>query len=119
MTLEELIGATLVVGLPGTRLTDEIAGHLRAIHAGGFIPFARNFESPEQFRELLSRMNEACGRDVLVMVDHEGWRVVRFSSGVTDFPDALSVGASQGPDDVRRQGRSEERRVGKERRSRW
>ena len=107
MTLEELIGATLVVGLPGTRLTDEIAGHLRAIHAGGFIPFARNFESPEQFRELLSRMNEVRGRDVLVMVDHEGGRVVRFSSGVTCFPDARTVGETQSAEAVQRQGEIE------------
>ncbi|MBI4353773.1 MAG: beta-N-acetylhexosaminidase [Candidatus Omnitrophica bacterium] len=107
VTLEELIGSTLVVGIPGTRLTDEVANHLRAIHAGGFIPFARNFESPEQFRALVKSLNEACGRELLVMVDHEGGRVVRFSSGVTQFPDALTVGASQTPDEVRRQGQIE------------
>ena len=107
MTLEELIGLTLVVGLPGTRLTDEVAEHLRAIRAGGFIPFARNFESPEQFRALLSRLNETCGRELLVMVDHEGGRVVRFASGVTCFPDALTVGATQQSEAVRRQGEIE------------
>lgn len=107
MTLEELVGATLVVGLPGTRLTDDVAAHLRAIRAGGFIPFARNFESPEQFRVLLASLNEARERELLVMVDHEGGRVVRFSSGVTLFPDALTVGASQSSDAVRRQGEIE------------
>lgn len=107
MTLEELIGATLVVGLPGASLTGGIAEHLRAIHAGGFIPFARNFESPDQFRALVSSLNETCGRELLVMVDHEGGRVVRFSSGVTCFPDALTVGATQSADAARRQGEIE------------
>lgn len=107
MTREELVGATLVVGLPGTSLTNEVAQHLRAIHAGGFIPFARNFESPEQFRALVASLNEACGRELLMMVDHEGGRVVRFSGGVTAFPDALTVGASQSPAVVHRQGEIE------------
>lgn len=107
MTLEELIGSTLVVGLPGTRLTDEVAQHLRRIQAGGFIPFARNFESPEQFRALLAALNETCGRELLVMVDHEGGRVVRFSSGVTYFPDALTVGAAPSAEAARRQGEVE------------
>lgn len=104
MTLEELVGATLVVGLPGTRMTPEVADHLRAIHAGGFIPFARNFESPDQFRALVDDVNEAAGRRLLVMVDHEGGRVVRFARGVTPFPDALTVGSSQSAEDVYRQG---------------
>ncbi len=107
MTLEELIGSTLVVGLPGTHLTDEVAQHLRRIHVGGFIPFVRNVESPEQFRALITSLHEACGRELFVMVDHEGGRVVRFSSGVTFFPDALTVGATQGPDEVRCQGQIE------------
>lgn len=106
-TLEQLVGATLIVGLPGTRLTNEVTEHLRTIHAGGFIPFARNFESPEQFRALVRSFNDVCGRELLVMVDHEGGRVVRFSSGVTCFPDALTVGDTQSPDDVRRQGQIE------------
>ena len=107
MTLEELIGSTLVVGLPGTSLTDGTAAHLRTIHAGGFIPFARNFESLEQFRALLSTLNGTCGRDLLVMVDHEGGRVVRFSSGVTYFPDARTVGETQPPEAACRQGEIE------------
>jgi beta-N-acetylhexosaminidase len=41
------------------------------------------------------------------MVDHEGGRVVRFERGVTRFPDARTVGRSQGPEDVARQGRVE------------
>jgi beta-N-acetylhexosaminidase len=41
---------------------------------------------------------------VLVLVDHEGGRVVRFHEGVTRFPDALTVGRTQGIAGVERQG---------------
>jgi beta-N-acetylhexosaminidase len=100
--LEELVGATLVVGIPGQRLTPDLVAHLRALRPGGFIPFARNFSSPQQFRALLDDIAGALGYRPWVMVDHEGGRVVRFASppragsakgvtGVTAFPDALTI----------------------------
>lgn len=107
MTVEELVGQQLVVGISGTRLRPEEAAHLRAIHAGGFIPFERNFESPEQFRALVAQLNEACGRELVVMVDQEGGRVVRFSSGVTHFPEPLSLGRRQTPMEAFQQGATE------------
>jgi beta-N-acetylhexosaminidase len=41
------------------------------------------------------------------MVDHEGGRVVRFSSGVTRFPDAVTVGTTKKLEEVGRQGEVE------------
>ncbi len=109
--LEDLVGRQLVVGLPGPVLSPDAAEHLRAIRAGGFIPFERNYASPEQFRALLAQIREALGRGVLVMVDQEGGRVARFASGVTHFPDPLTVGRTQQPDDVERQGAVEAREL--------
>ncbi|MBI3088010.1 MAG: beta-N-acetylhexosaminidase [Candidatus Omnitrophica bacterium] len=103
MTLEELVGRQLVVGLPGTSLTPDLADHLRAIHAGGFIPFERNFTAPDQFRALVAQIGQALGRVPLVMVDQEGGRVTRFRRGVTQFPDALEM-ARRRPSDVLLQG---------------
>ncbi|MBI3324504.1 MAG: glycoside hydrolase family 3 protein, partial [Candidatus Omnitrophica bacterium] len=48
--------------------------------------------------------NDTLGRAVWVMVDHEGGRVIRFAKGVTRFPDALTVGATQKLEEVVRQG---------------
>ena len=104
MTLEELVGATLVVGMPGLRLTAEEAAHLRAIHAGGFIPFERNFQSPEQFNTLVADLHTALNRELLVMVDHEGGRIIRFANGVTRFPEPLTIGKTATPDQLRQQG---------------
>ena len=107
MTLEDLIGARLVVGFPETEATEALIEQLQALHVQSLIVFDRNFQSPEQFVRLLRRLEEGVGHPLLVMVDHEGGRVVRFASGVTRFPDALSVGRTQGPEAVERQGMTE------------
>lgn len=104
MSLDELIGARLAVGFPGTEATPELIAHLRAIHAQSLVVFARNYHSPEQFRRLIQQLGEGVGAPLLVMVDHEGGRVVRFSNGVTQFPDAMMQGRTQGPDAIERQG---------------
>ena len=104
MELDALIGAKLAVGLPGLEATDEVIASLRRTQAQSLVVFSRNFASPEQFTTLLRRLEAALGRCLLVLVDHEGGRVTRFSSGVTRFPDARTVGASSQPGDVERQG---------------
>lgn len=111
MTIEELVGATVVVGLPGLTVTAEQADHLRAIHAGGFIAFERNFQSPEQFKQLLADLATALNRELLVMVDHEGGRIIRFSNGVTAFPEPLTLGRDATPDQLTRQGMIEAREL--------
>lgn len=111
MNLDASVGALLTVGIPAGRLTPGVAAHLRAIHAGGFIAFDRNFESPEQFRELARSLDRAMGRRLLVMVDHEGGRVVRFPHGLTQFEDALTIGRTQRPEQLEQQGRTEAREL--------
>jgi beta-N-acetylhexosaminidase len=106
MTLEELVGQQLIVGIPGMELTPEWAAHLRRLRVGGVIPFARNWESPTQFRSLIRAVESCAGHGVLVMVDHEGGRWVRFSSDVTRFPAAAEM-ATRGEEAVHRQGATE------------
>ncbi|MBI3320882.1 MAG: beta-N-acetylhexosaminidase [Candidatus Omnitrophica bacterium] len=102
--LERLIGSCLVVGFQGTDATDALIASLRALEAQNLIVFERNFRSPEQFIRLIRRLEEALGSRLLVMIDHEGGRVIRFSAGVTRFPDARAVSATQGVEAVARQG---------------
>lgn len=104
MELDELVGARLAVGLPGPDAAEEVLARLRATHAQSLVVFARNFASAAQFTELLKRLERALGRRLLVMVDHEGGRVIRFRDGVTRFPDARTVGATRRPEDIERQG---------------
>lgn len=107
MDLDAFIGARLAVGIPGPDADEEVIAQLRATHAQSLVVFNRNFTSPEQFARLLRRLEERLQRRLLVMVDHEGGRIVRFGRGVTRFPDAMTVGATQPPEAVERQGQVE------------
>jgi beta-N-acetylhexosaminidase len=107
MDLAERIGRTLVFGVPGTRVTPRVVRLFRETHAGGLILFRINFESAAQVRRLVSDLEDALGRRLLVTVDHEAGRVVMFGEGVTIFPDNLAFGTAARPAEVRRQGRIE------------
>lgn len=104
MGLDDLIGTKLAVGIPGTEATDDVIDALRQIRAQSLVVFSRNFASPEQLTRLLRRLEEGLGYRLLVMVDHEGGRIIRFGGGVTRFPDALTVGKTQDAEAVERQG---------------
>jgi len=94
MTLEELVGQTLVFGIPGPELREEDLRLFRETRAGGLILYRRNFESPDQLKRLIGRLEEALGRRLLVATDHEGGRVIMLREGVTVFPDNLAVGTA-------------------------
>ena len=93
MNLDAMIGARIAVGIPGLEATPEVIKAMRRLHTQSLVVFSRNFTSPEQFTKLLQQLEDAIGCRLLVMVDHEGGRVVRFARGVTRFPSALSQAA--------------------------
>jgi beta-N-acetylhexosaminidase len=111
MKLAELVGERLVIGIPGTKITPEIIGHFKELHAGGLILYRINFESPQQLQTLIAGLEEALGRKLLVTADHEGGRVIMFREGITVFPDNQAVGATGNVDYARRQGEIEAREL--------
>jgi beta-N-acetylhexosaminidase len=111
MELETLIGATLAVGFDGLTATPALIAQLRATRAQSVVVFSRNFSCPAQFCALLRGLEQGVGHRLLVMVDHEGGRIIRFSEGVTRFPDARTIGAAQTPDRVESQGAVEAREL--------
>lgn len=111
MHLDELVGSQLAVGIPGAEATPEVVEQLRRTHAQSLVVFSRNFLSPEQFIRLGRDLERTVGRRLLVMVDHEGGRVIRFSEGVTRFPDARAAGTWGDVRQVEEQGRVEAREL--------
>jgi len=111
MTLEDLVGQRLMFGIPGPRLRDEDVRLFRETHAGGLILYRRNFESPAQLVALISELQAALDRPLLVATDHEGGRIIMLREGVTIFPDNLAVGASGEVLYAERQGRIEAREL--------
>lgn len=71
-----------ICGLSGLDLTSEEARFLRASTPAGIIIFARNIETPERLRRLVSDARTASGATdhFLVLVDQEGGRVQRLSA---------------------------------------
>jgi len=102
---EAFAGRRLVVGIEGTTASNETVAFLRAIRAGGVILYARNIESVEQTKRLISDLRAALDWPILVMVDHEGGLVVRFKRGVTIFPGNSALGAAAQPVDAEGVGR--------------
>lgn len=100
-TIEELVGSRLVIGFPGTRVTPDVVRQFKALHAGGVIFYRINFESPEQIRRVITELENALERRLLVCVDHEGGRVVMYRDGVSVFPDNLAFGHAGDVDLVR------------------
>jgi beta-N-acetylhexosaminidase len=111
MNLAELVGERLVIGIPGTTVTPEIVRHFEELHAGGLILYRINFDSPQQLKKLISDLEEALGRRLLVMADHEGGRVIMFREGITVFPDNQAVGTAGQVEYARRQGEIEAREL--------
>ena len=70
--------ASLITGLSGPHLTPDEARFLADVRPCGLILFARNCETPDQVRRLISEAKEAIGEyDILVLIDQEGGRVRR------------------------------------------
>jgi beta-N-acetylhexosaminidase len=109
--LEDLIGRTLVFGIPGTRVRPEDVRLFQETRAAGLILYRINFVSPAQIRRLIKDLEEGIGRRLLVTVDHEGGRVVMFGGGATVFPDNLAFGEGGGAADAAAQGGIEGREL--------
>jgi beta-N-acetylhexosaminidase len=111
VTLEQLVGRCLMLGLPGPDLADANIRLFEDTGAGGLILYRRNFETPERLHTLLTRLEESLGRRLLVATDHEGGRVIMLSRGVTIFPDNLAASTAGEPAFVNRQGLFEGREL--------
>jgi beta-N-acetylhexosaminidase len=111
MSLEALVGRRLMFGLPGPDVTDADLRLFEQTGAGGLILYRRNFETPERLHAMLTRLEDALGRRLLVATDHEGGRIVMLGQGVTIFPDNLAAGTAGEVAFVNRQGLFEGREL--------
>lgn len=94
------VGGLLLVGVPGTEMTAELAERLRALGASGVIFFAENWPDAETAARFARAAHETLGTDelpALVGVDEEGGTVSRLSRFWEVPPNARAVAASGGP----------------------
>ena len=82
----------VVLDPAGTALTDEDRERLAHPAVGGVILFARNYENPDQLKNLTEEIERLREPALLVCVDHEGGRVQRFREGFTAIPAMRELG---------------------------
>ena len=104
MSLESLVGAQIVAGLPGTDATPALLAHLERLHIQSIILFERNLTSAAQTTQLIRTLETGLGRPLLVMIDHEGGRIVRLRRDLTPFPSARDAASRGDPGTIERQG---------------
>ena len=111
MTLEALVGRRLMFGLPGPDLSDADVELFRETQAAGVMLYRRNFETPKRLARLLTGLEDALGRRLLIATDHEGGRIIMLGRSVTIFPDNLAAGTAGEINFVHRQGLFEGREL--------
>ena len=82
----------VMLDLVGTSIAPDEREMMMHPQTGGVILFTRNYESPEQIRELIIEIHALRTPHLLVAVDHEGGRVQRFREGFTHIPPAAVYG---------------------------
>ena len=89
MTIEELIGQVIMVGLPFDYLDDNYKRFIKEYKIGNFILFARNYTDSVQMKSFMKDLYNytvsVTGSFPLVSIDQEGGMVVRLFEDVT-FP---------------------------------
>lgn len=89
MSIEELIGQVIMIGLPSTTLDAESMKFIQEYKIGNYILFSRNYHDTKQMKnfmkELYQYTMDITGSFPLVSIDQEGGMVVRLFKDVT-FP---------------------------------
>ncbi len=98
MSVDELIGQILMVGLPGEKLDDFYADFIKEYKIGNYILFSRNYKNTVQMKgfmkELYKYTSDVTGSFPLVSIDQEGGMVVRLFKDVTFPASPLTTSAS-------------------------
>ncbi|WP_115718909.1 beta-N-acetylhexosaminidase [Gallaecimonas mangrovi] len=92
--------AQLLIDLRSTTLSHDERQWLADPACAGLILFSRNYDNPEQLKQLILDCRTAAGKPILVTVDHEGGRVQRFRRGFSRLPAAGSLLALAGNNQV-------------------
>ncbi len=99
MSIDELIGQVIMVGIPGTILDEKYKEFIKDYKIGNYILFARNYDNTKQMKQLMEELytytDNITGSFPLVSIDQEGGMVVRLFKDVTFPASPLTTSATQ------------------------
>ncbi len=87
----------LLIGIPSTIISPKIEAQLRRINPKGIILFGRNYESEPQLKQFIKDVRLILGDEIIIAVDHEGGRVVRFPEILPRLPSPSVLGKELNP----------------------
>ncbi|MFD1607475.1 beta-N-acetylhexosaminidase [Oceanobacillus luteolus] len=103
--LKRKVGKLLIIGFDGKTLPDPIKEMIHDYHIGGIILFGRNIGTPQELLTLTSELQKEAKRagyehPLLICVDQENGVVRRLGEGTTIFPGAMTLGATDDPENA-------------------
>jgi beta-N-acetylhexosaminidase len=105
MPSSQNLGQLLLMGVPGTELTPEVAARLKKLQPGGFILFGRNIQTPQQLRKLIDDLRDLSDIEPFITIDQEGGRVSRLRLIGEEPPNAQALRDKGDPELIKRHGR--------------
>ncbi len=105
-----IAGQTIMIRMPETVLSSEMARFLRENHIRAICLFRQNMVNQAQLSRLTADLREVMGPEALIGIDQEGGAVVR-ATWVPQPPAAMSLGASDDPELCRQVGAAVARAV--------
>lgn len=102
MTLQEIVGQHLIVGVSGHALTADEKKFISGQNIGGVILFGRNVSEPKQVLELCKeiqalRKSQISQIPLTISIDQEGGRVARLKKPFTIWPPLKQLGVADSP----------------------
>lgn len=99
LTLEQKVGQLMMIGFEGVLPTEELKEQIQKMNVGEIILFPRNIESPKQVL-ILTKSIQALNKSpvpILIAIDEEGGRVIRFYNDDVTMPGQMAIGATGSP----------------------
>ena len=96
ISAKKIAGQLIMIRMPGTELSAEMANFLRDHHIRAICLFRQNMVNAEQLCKLTADLRAVMGPEALIGIDQEGGAVVR-ATWVPQPPAAMSLGASNDP----------------------
>lgn len=94
LTIEEKVGQMLMFSFFGTEYNEQLDYFIKKLHLGGVAHFSRNIISPDQACKLNNDIQKNSKIPLFIGLDQEGGTVQRLIKGVTPFPGAMALAAT-------------------------